>query len=58
MAADRDDLPPPAVKNIADAERWIAILWRWACQDAKRMNRIEERLDERRWWQRKRRRRV
>ena len=40
------DAIPPQVDNLDEARYWIGILWKYGVQDAERMNRIEERLNE------------
>lgn len=47
--------PGPMVTCTHDAEFWITVLWGWACEDAQRMHRLEDRVRylELPWWRRR-----
>lgn len=57
LSGPRSTQYPPLVESLEDARFWIAVLWRWACQDAARLAEAHDRLArlERPWWRRWRR---
>ena len=54
MPTDTDPLrgAAPKVETLEDAREWIHRLWRWSVDDARRMDRIEDKAARRRWWRR------